>query len=52
MGQIKNIDNEIAVLESAHHENIIKMTEKLRSENHYYLILEYCNGGNMADYLE
>ena len=30
-------------------ENIIKFYEMLTSENNYYFVYEYCNGGNMEE---
>lgn len=24
----------------------------MKSDNHYYLVLEFCNGGNLSAYLE
>ncbi len=50
--QLKNIENEILVLEKANHPNIVKMVDRMKSKNHYYLILEYCNGGDLASYIE
>lgn len=49
--QFKNIENEIRVLEQLDHSNIIKMTDKYKSENHYYIMLEYCNGGDLQSYI-
>ena len=40
------------VLEKANHPNIIKMVDRMKSKNHYYLVLEYCNGGDLASYIE
>lgn len=28
------------------------MVDKIKSINNYYLILEYCNGGNLAQYID
>lgn len=52
VNQLKNIENEIMVLQNTNHTNIVRMIDKRKSENHYYLILEYCNGGCLASYIE
>jgi serine/threonine protein kinase len=45
---LKNIENEVTVLLKSRHKNIVDLTDKMRSENSYYLVLEYCNGGDIA----
>lgn len=52
MNQLKNIENEIKVLSTCDHENVVRLVDKMKSTNHYYLVLEYCNGGTMHSYLE
>ena len=32
--------------------NIISKKDFLKSKNHYYLISEYCNGGNLSEYIK
>lgn len=51
-GQVRNIENEINVLDKVSHENIIKLQEKMRSDKHYYLIVDFCNGGDLQNYIE
>ena len=31
------------------HPNIIRLVDLLQSSNHYYIIIEYCNGGTLSD---
>ncbi|KAF0301911.1 Serine/threonine-protein kinase unc-51 [Amphibalanus amphitrite] len=33
------------------HENIVALLDCKESANHVYLVMEYCNGGDLADYL-
>ena len=52
VNQLNNIKNEITVLERVNHANVISLIDRMKSDNHYYLVLEYCNGGNLSSYLE
>lgn len=47
----KIILNEIAMLLKLDHPNIIKLYEIVESEDTYYIVTEYCDGGTLADYL-
>ncbi|GEQ72684.1 hypothetical protein JCM33374_g6371 [Metschnikowia sp. JCM 33374] len=51
--QIANINNEIFVMNtlnnSGNHPNILKLIESFESEENSYLILEYCDGGEIFD---
>ena len=44
--------NEICILKQLCHKNIIKLEELKRTTNNYYVIMEYCNGGNLTECLE
>ena len=48
----KYIDNEIKILKSLDHENIIKLYDQLETSQYYFLVTEYCNGGGLSDCLE
>ena len=48
----KYLDNEIKIMELLNHPNIIKLYETIRSKNCLYLIMEFCNGGNLLDLLK
>ena len=47
----KYLDNEIKIMELLNHPNIIKLYETIRLNNRLYLIMEFCNGGNLLDLL-
>ncbi|XP_065561885.1 serine/threonine-protein kinase ULK2-like isoform X2 [Artemia franciscana] len=39
-------------LTEVHHENIVALLDCKESTNHVFLVMEYCNGGDLADYLQ
>ena len=48
----KYILNEIYILKTLNHPNIAKFLDLKRTNNHYYIIMEYCNGGELQKALE
>ena len=49
------IDYEISImkeLSNPPHPNIICLYDLFRSQNHYYVVMEYCNGGSLLDCLK
>ena len=48
----KYLDREINILKQLDHPNICKFYDKLNDDSNYYLIIEYCNGGNLNQCLE
>ena len=46
------LDNEIKILKTCNNENIIKLYDMKKTKNNFYLILEYCNEGDLADYVK
>ena len=47
----QSFDNEVAALTNIIHPNIIKVYETITTPTHCYLILEYCEGGNLEEYI-
>eukprot|EP00794_Sanderia_malayensis_P014204 gene14204-15686_t len=43
---------EIRILKELHHENIVQLLDYIETSSNVYLIMEYCNGGDLADYLQ
>ncbi|KAK3085030.1 hypothetical protein FSP39_023107 [Pinctada imbricata] len=39
-------------LSDLHHENVVALFDCKETTNHVYLVMEYCNGGDLADYLQ
>ena len=53
----KNVDkneflNEIEVLKTVDHPNIIKLFDCYYDRNFYYMVEEYCSGGDLFDYIQ
>lgn len=46
------LDNEIRVLKACDNPNIIKLYDIKKTANNFYLILEYCNEGDLSQYLK
>nr|CAB3267501.1 serine/threonine-protein kinase ULK1-like [Phallusia mammillata] len=46
------LDKEIQILKGLQHENIVQLFECKESSQNVYLVMEYCNGGDLADYLQ
>ena len=49
---IKYLNYEISIMKELDHPNIIKLIEFIRSQNHIYVVMEYCNGGMLSDCLK
>jgi len=48
---LDNFKRELKLLHGLNHNNIIKIHGIEKTTNNTYLILEYCNGGNLYEYL-
>ena len=48
----QEIRNEIDILKKLSHPNIVKIYEFYISENHYYIITEYCKAGELFKYIK
>ena len=48
----KYFDNELHLLKTLNHPNIVKLEDKIATENHYYIVMEYVNGGGLSDCLK
>lgn len=49
---LKSILQEISNLKKIKHRNIMNLVEAVQSPNNIYLIMEYCNSGNLKSYLQ
>lgn len=49
---IKYFNNEISILKNLYHKNIVRLEGTKKTMNHYYVIMEYCNGGTLTENLE
>jgi calcium-dependent protein kinase len=53
--RIEHIDKlvtEISIMQHCDHPNIVKLYEILENDSHIYLIMEYCEGGDLLDRLQ
>lgn len=46
---VTNLMEEIAILSSLDHPSIVKMYEFFEDDKRYYIITEYCPGGELFD---
>ena len=44
------LEREVEILHILNHPNVVKLIDIRATENHYYLILEYCNGGDLSTF--
>ncbi|KAI5695415.1 hypothetical protein M8J75_016258 [Diaphorina citri] len=54
LAKTQNFGKEINILKELtelHHENVVKLLHCKESDQHVYLVMEFCNGGDLADYL-
>ena len=48
---ISKIQKEINILRCLHHKNIIQLYEIIETKNHLYIVMEYCEGKELFDYI-
>ena len=48
----KYLKNEIAILQTLNHPNIVKFVDIKKTKKHFYIVMEFCNGGELSDALE
>ncbi|KAM1470430.1 hypothetical protein ACFX11_041148 [Malus domestica] len=46
-----NLLKEISILSTINHPNIIRLFEAIQTKDRIYLVLEYCDGGDLAAYI-
>ena len=49
---IKYLKNEIVILQHLKHPNIVKYEDVKKTKKHFYIVMEYCNGGELSKALE
>ena len=49
---IKRLHNEIKVLQKVHHPNIVGLIDLKKTKSHCYLVMEFCNGGDLTSCLK
>ena len=48
----KYLNNEIDILKNLKHPNIVKFIDIKKTKKHFYIVMEYCNGGELSKALE
>ena len=48
----KYFDNEISIMKELNHPNIVRFYDMIPSYSHYYVVMEYCNGGSLSSCLK
>ena len=51
VNETAQLRQEVAVLKKIDHPNIVKFRDLKKSVGHYYLVLEYCAGGDLARFI-
>jgi serine/threonine protein kinase len=49
---IKRLSNEIKVMQKIHHPNIVSLIDLKKTKSHHYLVMEFCNGGDLTGCLK
>ena len=49
---MKYLKNEIIILQNLKHPNIVKYEDVKKTKKHFYIVMEYCNGGELSQALE
>ena len=47
--EVQRFQGEVNILEQMDHQNIVKLYEVYEDENHFYLIMDILNGGELFD---
>lgn len=48
----KRFVTEISLMQYLNHENVVKMIDFVWDSDNLYIILEYCNGGDLANFIK
>jgi serine/threonine protein kinase len=51
LGDLDRISREIKILKKIKHPSIVQLYEIVETDEEIYLIMEYCNGGELFDYI-
>ena len=46
------LKNEITIVKSLDLPNIVKLKEVKKTKKHFYIVMEYCNGGDLYNFLQ
>lgn len=46
------LQTEVSIMNEINHRNILHLHDHLESKNNYYLVVDYCEGGDFENYLK
>ncbi|ETV99388.1 ULK/ULK protein kinase [Aphanomyces invadans] len=49
---LENLESEISIMRQINHPNIVKLYDIKKTEKHIYLMLEYCDGGDLQHFIK
>ena len=49
---LKYLQNEISILTKINHPNVVKFADVKKTKKHFYIMMEYCNGGELSKALD
>ncbi|KAF4758989.1 Serine/threonine-protein kinase ulk2, partial [Perkinsus olseni] len=50
--ETSQLRQEVSALRKLRHENIVRFIDLRKSQGHFYLVLEYCEGGDLAQFMQ
>ena len=45
----ERVGREMSIIQSLHHQNVIKIQDIFENEDNFYIVMEYCEGGELFD---
>ena len=49
---MKLFETEVSIMSELNHPNIMHLYEYMETANNYYLVIQFCNNGDLEKYLE
>ncbi|RHX96563.1 hypothetical protein DYB36_006711, partial [Aphanomyces astaci] len=49
---LENLESEISIMRQINHPNIVKLYDIKKTDKHIYLMLEYCDGGDLQHFIK
>lgn len=46
------LEREITILRKCKHENVVALIDVKKSQNNFYIFMEYCEGGSLEELIE
>ena len=47
----ERVGREMSIIQSLHHQNVIKIQDIFENEDNFYIVMEYCEGGELFNYM-